>query len=44
MYEIPAKGNVEKYVITADMVKNRNKAELIQLPTKNDAGTKEITA
>lgn len=34
MYEIPAKGNVEKYLITADMVKNRNNAELIQLPTK----------
>jgi len=34
MYDIPAKGDVEKLIITADMVKNRNNAELIKLPTK----------
>ena len=34
MYEIPSKDNLTHYLITAEMVKNRNKAELIQLPTK----------
>ena len=43
MYDVPSKENKEKFVITADMVKNRNSAELIKLPTKND-GNKEITA
>ena len=35
MFEVPAKDNVEKYVVTADAVKNRNTAELIQLPRTN---------
>ena len=43
MYDVPSKENNGKVVITADMVKNRNTGELIQLPTKNDS-TKEITA
>ena len=43
MYDVPSKENKEKFVITADMVKNRNSAELIKLPTKTD-GNKEITA
>ena len=45
MYDVPTKGNIDKFVITADMVKNRNKAELIQLPTKNNGNDdKEIIA
>ncbi|MDR1167297.1 MAG: ATP-dependent protease ATP-binding subunit ClpX [Heliobacteriaceae bacterium] len=36
MYDIPAKGGMDKFVVTADMVKNKNKAALIKLPTKND--------
>ena len=43
MYDVPSKENKEKFVITADMVKKRNSAELIKLPTNND-GNKEITA
>ncbi len=43
MYDVPSKENNGKVVITADMVKNRNTGELIQLPTKNDS-SKEITA
>ena len=34
MYDVPEKDNIDKYVITADDVKNRHNAELIQLPTK----------
>ena len=34
MFDVPEKENVDKYVVTADIVKNRNSAELIQLPTK----------
>jgi len=33
MYDVPAKDNVEKHVVTAEAVKNRNKGELIKLPT-----------
>src|SRR5574344_15433 len=36
MYDLPSKENIKQYTVTADMVKNRNKAELIQLPNKND--------
>src|SRR5574344_633784 len=36
MYDVPSKEHINKFIITADMVKNRNKAELIQLPNKND--------
>ena len=32
MFDVPAKDNVEKHVVTVDAVKNRNTAELIQLP------------
>src|SRR5574344_98924 len=35
MYDAPSK-DITTFTVTADMVKNRNKAELIQLPTKND--------
>jgi ATP-dependent Clp protease ATP-binding subunit ClpX len=34
MYDVPVKGGIEKVVVTADMVKNRNNAELIKLPAK----------
>ena len=34
MYDVPTKENMDKYVVTADIVKNRHNAELIQLPTK----------
>lgn len=45
MYDIPVKGNIEKYVVTAELVKNRNSAELIKLPTKNEENdNKEIIA
>ena len=38
MYDVPEKDNIEKYVITADDVRNRHNAELIQLPTnRNDS-------
>ena len=35
MFDVPAKDNVEKHVVTAEAVKNRNTAELIQLPRNN---------
>ena len=34
MYDVPTKENIEKFVVTADMVKNRKNAEVVQLPTK----------
>ena len=34
MYEVPLKGDITEFVVTEEMVKNRNNAELIQLPTK----------
>jgi len=37
MYDIPSKDSVEKFVITKEMVENRNKAELIQLPQNKKA-------
>jgi len=37
MYDIPSKGDVEKFVVTKEMVEDRNKAELIQLPKKDKA-------
>lgn len=36
MYDIPSKTNVNKFVVTAEMVKNRNSAEIVQLPAKGD--------
>ena len=44
MYDVPTKENMDKYVVTADAVKNRNSAELIPLPTKRNDGTEEIIA
>ena len=41
MYDVPAKTDVKKLTVTAEMVKNRKNAELIQLPTAQD---KEISA
>ena len=43
MYDVPTKDNVDKFVVTADMVKNRKNAEVVQLPTKKDTAD-EITA
>jgi len=42
MYDVPSKENLKQYTITADMVKNRNNAELIKLPTKKDLSKEEI--
>lgn len=42
MYDIPSKENLTQYTITADMVKNRNNAELIKLPTKKEPPKEEI--
>lgn len=44
MYDVPTKGNIEKFIITADMVRNRKKAELIKLPTKSGGEDTEIIA
>lgn len=35
MYEVPLKGDITEFTVTEEMVKNRNNAELIQLPTLN---------
>ncbi len=43
MYEVPTKENIDKFVVTADMVKNRKNAELIPLPTDANR-SKEIIA
>ncbi|MFI3301152.1 MAG: ATP-dependent protease ATP-binding subunit ClpX [Candidatus Gastranaerophilales bacterium] len=43
MYDVPLKGDMEKFTVTAEIVKNRNNAELIQLPTKH-VDEKEHTA
>lgn len=42
MYDVPSKENLTNYTITADMVKNRNNAELIPLPTKKELSNEEI--
>lgn len=42
MYDVPSKENLTQYTITADMVKNRNNAELITLPTKKELTNEEI--
>src|SRR5574344_78832 len=44
MYDAPSKENLDKFVVTADMVKNRNKAELIKLPTKDEKDSQEDIA
>jgi len=43
MYDVPTKENLDKFVVTADMVKNRKNAEVVKLPTK-DVSTNEISA
>ena len=43
MYDVPTKENLDKFVVTADMVKNRKNAEVVKLPTK-DISTSEISA
>ena len=43
MYDVPTKENMDKFVVTAEMVKNRKNAEVVKLPTKNDTAD-EITA
>lgn len=43
MYDVPTKADMDKFVVTADMVRNRKNAELIKLPTKTEV-SKEITA
>lgn len=42
MYDVPSKENLTQYTITAEMVKNRNNAELITLPTKKELSNEEI--
>ncbi len=42
MYDVPTKENLDKFVVTADMVKNRKNAEVVKLPTKET--TSEISA
>lgn len=42
MYDVPSKIGVNSYTVTAEMVKNRNNAELIQLPTKKELSNEEI--
>ncbi|MCR5265999.1 MAG: ATP-dependent protease ATP-binding subunit ClpX [Cyanobacteria bacterium RUI128] len=37
MYDIPSKGDIDKFVITKQMVEDRNKAEVVQLPKKDKA-------
>ncbi len=41
MYDVPNKPEMKKFVVTADMVKNRKNAEVVKLPTSQD---KEISA
>lgn len=42
MYDVPSKEGLTSYTITVEMVKNRNNAELIQLPTKKELSNEEI--
>lgn len=42
MYDVPSKEGLSNYTVTADMVKNRNNCELIQLPTKKEKPQEEI--
>lgn len=41
MYDIPSK-EIKNYTVTAEMVKNRNNAELLTLPTKKELTNEEI--
>ena len=42
MYDVPTKENLDKFVVTSDMVKNRKNAEVVKLPTKDSSA--EISA
>lgn len=42
MYDVPTKENIDKFVVTAEMVKNRKNAEVVKLPTKDESN--EISA
>ncbi len=42
MYDVPTKENIDKFVVTADMVENRKNAEIIPIPKKDS--TSEIPA
>ena len=44
MYDVPTKDDIKKLTITKDMVLNRNKAELIKLPSKKEKKVKEEIA
>jgi ATP-dependent Clp protease ATP-binding subunit ClpX len=35
MYDVPTKENLDKFVVTADMVRNRKNAEIVKLPQKD---------
>ena len=37
MYDIPSKGDIDKFVVTKKMVEDRNHAEVVQLPKKDNA-------
>ncbi len=37
MYDVPLKGDISEFIVTEAMVRNRNNAELIKLPTLNRA-------
>ena len=37
MYDIPSKGDIDKFVVTKKMVEDRNNAEVVQLPKKDKA-------
>ena len=41
MYDVPTKADMTKFVVTADMVKNRKNAEVVKLPTNT---SKEASA
>ena len=38
MYDVPTKENIDKFVVTSEMVRNRKNAEIVPLPTKKDEG------
>ena len=42
MYDVPTKSDIKKFVVTEEMVKNRNKAELIKLPTNGNSSNESI--
>jgi ATP-dependent Clp protease ATP-binding subunit ClpX len=37
MYDIPSKGDIDKFIVTKKMVEERNNAEVVQLPKKDNA-------